>query len=157
MPQARGFSAQEEMDVESEASGGRGRLAALIRLDPCHRDDTVGGARERAAEDEFEVARLVAPECEARQIVALHPDSRADRGRKARAALERSGQRSETHARQGPYAFAQFSRCPGHRRPTIPPPDGYIPRQRATGPCPPPRRSSMIRQSLPTAGGGNVR
>ena len=65
---------QHEMDVEAGARPGGGREPAVVRPAPAGRHERVGTVGERGADEELEVAQLVAAERDRQQVLALDPD-----------------------------------------------------------------------------------
>ncbi len=70
---ARVVAGQYQHTVKTIASGGRGRLPAVIGLRRAGGDDGVGLLRQRLGHQEFQFARLVAAGGQAGQVVALNP------------------------------------------------------------------------------------
>ena len=95
-----GDPALEDQRAAEPVAGGRGRgLAAVVRLHPARGDQDVGALLDRLAEQELELAGLVAAEREAGRVVALDQDVRAAEPRRQPGQrLERGRQVAEAGA-----------------------------------------------------------
>ena len=112
-PRWRGWrSGQDEVNREARLGAGRGRQTAMVRPAAPGRDQRVGALGERLADEEFEVAQLVAAERERQQVFALDPDidGPAERGRETRQPLERRRAVDQREARQGGDAGGSVNR-----------------------------------------------
>ena len=79
-------------------------------------DHRIGARRQDVSEQELQLARLVAAEREAGQVVALDPHvDPAERSAETRAVLERRRQMGEPHPRQGidPRLQRRAAKCAG--------------------------------------------
>jgi hypothetical protein len=69
---SRGWrTTEQQVAVETERGGGRGGLAAVVRLRGAGGDQHVGALRKGGTDQELELARLVAAETQAGLVVAL--------------------------------------------------------------------------------------
>ena len=63
------------MAFEAEGSASSCCLSGVVGLDRAEGDDDIGVLVTRGAEQELQLARLVAPGAETRAVVTLDPDS----------------------------------------------------------------------------------
>ncbi len=90
---------EQRVAIEPVTARGGGRLANVIRLHGALGDDHVGALGERFADQELQLAGLVASACEAGAVIALDPDIRtADLRAQPRHRLERCGLMTQAHA-----------------------------------------------------------
>ena len=118
-------SAQHEVDVETGLRAGRRREPAVVRPAPPGRDERVGALCQRRADEEFEVAQLVATERQREQVLALDPDVdlAAQRGRKPGEPLQRRRPVDQRETRQRGDAGRNL--IDRHRRMVAVPPLGH--------------------------------
>ncbi len=93
---------QHEMDAETGPGTGRRGQPGVVRPPPARRDQVVGALGQRRADQELEIAQLVAAKRERQEVLALDPDLRtvAERGREARQTVERRGSVEQREARE---------------------------------------------------------
>ena len=85
----------------------------MVRPAPAGRDEGVGALGQRRADEELEVAQLVAAERERQQVLALDPDlgPAAERGREARQRLERRRPVEQREAREASDRASRWTRA----------------------------------------------
>jgi hypothetical protein len=92
---------QHQHAVEAELRRGRRGLAGMVRLRTAGGDDGVGAQRQRVAEQELQLAHLVAAQRQAGAVVALDPELRAaQRFREPRQRLQGRRRVLQAEARQ---------------------------------------------------------
>jgi hypothetical protein len=97
-----GAPAQQQIAAQPERRGRTGQRAAEIRLRACGGDHPIGPTPPRVAQDQFDLAQLVAAERGPGQVFAFDPQTpHADLAREPRRFLDRRRQPREGDARQG--------------------------------------------------------
>ena len=99
-----GRSCREHQDaVEANRTRRGGGHSRVVGLRGAARDDDVGALRERVGHQELEIARFIAAEGQAREVVPLDEDSWTARGsvfRRAAGVDDGRRQRGERHSRR---------------------------------------------------------
>ena len=97
-----GLASQDEDNVESQATADRRGDTGEVGLKSATDNERVHPFRDCAADDELELAYLVAAQRHTGQIVALEKDARTAQGlAQASRLFERSGKLREPQAREG--------------------------------------------------------